>query len=58
MGDLARWIHIRDGLRDVIKYLPVGERSTEAALQRLWAVADMKVEALRYEGGGEWLIPH
>lgn len=58
LGELARWTHIRDGLRDVIEFLPVGERALEAPLQRVWAAADIKVRSLEGDGGGEWLIPY
>jgi len=56
LGQLARWTHIRDGLREVIEFLPVGERALEAPLQRLWAEVDLRVARLDGDGGGEWLI--
>lgn len=56
LGSLARWRHIRDGLKLVISMLPHDERGLEARLQEHWAYAALKVEEFMDKEPPEWLL--
>jgi len=53
MQDLTRWIVIRDGLGEVLRVLPLGERALGNRLGECWAHAEGRVLVLRGVGG-EW----
>jgi len=56
-GDHARWRLIRDGLRECLEHLPLGERAVETKLQEVWIMVAAMVEGSEVEEGGMWLIP-
>ena len=56
-GDHARWVLIRDGLRECIEHLPLGERAIETKLQEVWIMVAAMAEGSEVEEGGTWLIP-
>jgi len=56
-GDNTRWRLIRDGLRECIEHLPLGERAIETKLQEAWILVAAMEEGTSIEDGGEWLIP-
>lgn len=54
MADATRWRILRDGVADVIKYLPKGERQLGTRLGEVWAWLDSRIEG---DDGtrGNWL---
>jgi hypothetical protein len=42
VGERTRWRCIRDGLGEVIRFMPPWERGFVSKLQQMWAYADMK----------------
>jgi hypothetical protein len=58
LGTLARWRHVRDGLKLVIEMLPFDERRLSERLQEHWAYCCMKVEEFQAKEPPEWLLPY
>lgn len=54
---LTRWIHVRDGIEDVLSMLPSAEHSVAARLQEAWATASKRVEDLQRKEVPEWVLP-
>ena len=58
LGSLARWRHLRDGLKLVIEMLPHDERVLGSRLQEHWAYCCLKVEEFESKEPPEWVLPY
>lgn len=57
-ADHTRWVLVRDGLRECIEHLPLGERGIETKLQEAWILVAAMADGSEGPEGGEWLIPY
>lgn len=57
VGVLARWRHLRDGMRLITEMLPVEERVLAARMQEHWAYCCFQVEKYEAMEVPAWVLP-
>jgi len=55
-SEVMRWVHIRDGLEEVIRLLPHSMKGPAATLGELWAFASYQVEQLQEKDSGQCVM--